>query len=149
MADGAQPRPYLETPFFETHPRISPDGKWLAYSSNESGQPEVYVQSFPELGGKVQISNAGGEQPIWRSDGRELFYVEGGRRFMAVPIEMGQDLEPGLPEVLFETPLIGGGNRYHYDVSADGERFIAIVPVEDAASTPVHVVLDWMSDHER
>ena len=68
---------------------------------------------------------------------------------MAVPIEMGGVLEPGLPEVLFETSLIGGQGRYHYDVSADGERFIAIVPVEDAASTPIHVVLDWMSDHER
>ena len=64
MVDGAQPHPYLETPFNEAYPRISPDGKWLAYSTNESGRPEVYVQSFPEPGGKVQISNAGGEQPI-------------------------------------------------------------------------------------
>ena len=64
IVGGAQPHPYLETPFAERHPRTSPDGNWLAYSSNESGREEVYVQSFPEPGGKVQISNAGGEHPF-------------------------------------------------------------------------------------
>ena len=148
MVDRAQPRPYLETPFQEEYPRISPDGKWLAYSSNESGRNEVYVQSFPEPGWKVLISNVGGEQPIWKNDGTELFYLEGGRRLMAVPIDMGGVPDPGLPKLLFETPIIGGVGRYHYDVSADAERFIAIVPVEDAATTPLQVILDWMRDDE-
>ena len=127
-----------------------PDGKWLAYSTNESGRFEVYVQSFPEPVGRSRSRTPEASSPIWRSDGKELFYLEGGRGLMTVPIELGDAPEPGMPELLFETPVIGGvGPRFHYDVSADGERFIAIVPVEDAAFTPIHVVLDWMSNHER
>ena len=84
-SDG-KPQAFLRTPYDERHPMFSPDGRWLAYTSNESGRDEVYVLSYPGPGGKRQISNQGGSQPLWARDGRELFY-RNGNRFMAVSVE--------------------------------------------------------------
>ena len=84
-----QATPYLQTEFDEQHGRFSPDGKWVAYTSNESGRQEVYVQSFPVSGAKFQISSGGGREPHWRKDGTELFYIGEDRTLTAVPVKLG------------------------------------------------------------
>ena len=86
FGDG-KPTPFLQTEFNDGWAKLSPDGRWIAYVSDESGREQVYVQSFPEHGGKWQISNGGGEQPLWRRDGRELFYLSGDRKLMAVEVK--------------------------------------------------------------
>jgi Tol biopolymer transport system component len=135
----------LRGPFAENQPQISPDGRWIAYTSNESGRTEVYVQSFPALEGKWQISTAGGGDPRWRPDGRELFYIGDDGRLMAVPIRGSQTFEPEPAEALFETGLAPhyGDARNHYDVSRDGRRFLLMAPVNDARSGPFTVVVNW------
>jgi serine/threonine protein kinase/Tol biopolymer transport system component len=125
-----------QTSFNENNGRFSPDGRWLAYQSNESGRTEIYVQAFPASGGKSQISTTGGTGPVWRPDGRELFYVTSGQ-LMAVPVTPnGSKVDAGTPVALFPVP-VGVG----YDVSADGQRFL-VVPVTKEAS-PITVLLNW------
>jgi eukaryotic-like serine/threonine-protein kinase len=85
---------------------VSPDMRWVAYASNSTGRNEIYVQSFPPSGGKWQVSTAGGDEPYWRHDGKELFYVEGGKRMMAVDVTSdGLRFKPGTPKPLFEVRL--------------------------------------------
>ena len=121
----------------------------MAYTSDESGQAQVYVQNFPTPVGKWQISTAGGIQPIWRRDGMELFYVAPDSRLMAVPIKLGTSVEAGQPVALFEAQMEGGGLAtgqiwHQYDVSTDGQRFLVNTLVEQGASAPpVTVVLNW------
>jgi eukaryotic-like serine/threonine-protein kinase len=128
---------------------FSPDGRWLAYESNESGRFEVYVQPFPEAGGKWQISSAGGTQPRWRRDGKELYYVAPDARLMAVTVAAtpdGKTLDPGVPVPLFRTPLASGAGvsagRPEYAVAPDG-RFLMNTVVDDTAPSPITVVLNW------
>jgi Tol biopolymer transport system component len=92
---------FLQTPFNETHPAFSPDGRWLAYQSNESGRAEIYVQNFPGPGGRWQVSTAGGVGPAWRADGKELFYAGPDQKLMAVDIQAGETFEAGVPRALF------------------------------------------------
>jgi len=119
-------RTLLEGPFTQSDGDISPDGRWLAYNSDESGEHEIFVQAFPELGKKVQISTDGGRWPLWAPDGTQLYYRNGGK-MMAVSVETEPSFKPGIPEVLFEgsyfIPLNKGRN---YDISPDGERFLMI-----------------------
>jgi len=142
FADKA-PKPFLQAPYAETAAVFSPDSRWLAYASDESGRYEVYVQPFPGPGSKSLVSTAGGAQPRWRADGREMFYREPSGRFMAVPVTLGAgSFEAGTPRPLFElranaTP----GN--HYDVTADGQRFIVSVPVQAEGASPLTLVLNW------
>ena len=103
--NGARtPVPYLQTPFDETEARFSPDGRWMAYVSNESGLSQIYVQSVPPSGTKYQISASGGVAPQWRRDGKELFYVSADQKLMAAPIKLGATVEVGAPEALFHHP---------------------------------------------
>ena len=95
MEGDHKPIPYLQTPFNEGDAQFSPDGKWMAYASNESGQPQVYVQAIPASGAKWQISPAGGVQPRWRRDGKELFYISADQKLMAVPVKSGAGFEAG------------------------------------------------------
>ncbi|MBI4480048.1 MAG: serine/threonine-protein kinase [Acidobacteria bacterium] len=142
---GKQPKPFLQTPFDEGHAQFSPDGRWVAYTSNESGRPEVYVQPFPGPGGKWQVSTGGGMVPLWRSDGKELFYLYRGR-LMSAEVRTGAQFEAGAPQELFE-PQVGlthgmeAGN--HYAVSADGKRFLIIRAKESTQAFPITVVLNW------
>jgi eukaryotic-like serine/threonine-protein kinase len=144
---GRTPRLYLKTPFSEMHGHISPDGRWVVYSSDESGQREVYVQRFPDGGGKVKISTQAAGQPMWRADGREIFYLAGDGTIMAVPVTPGDRLEAGLPAPLFR---IRSGlwaltdARNDYVVSADGQRVLAIVTQSDDVSS-LTVVTNWAS----
>ena len=144
-----KPFPYLQGPFNEQNGAFSPDGRWIAYVSNESGKDEVYVQSFPLSGGRWQISAAGGTGPRWRRDGTELFYVAADRNLTAVPVRaVGASFEPGIPHSLFPTPSVSGfgfAMRDEYAVSADGNRFLVARPAGDAPAAPLTVVLHWQA----
>jgi Tol biopolymer transport system component len=147
------PFPVLHSPFDEIEGQFSPDGHWLAYVSNESGRYETYIRTFPDDGGKWPVSTAGGTQPRWRHDGKELFYLAPDGALMAVPIRVAanaHDLDLGVPVRLFQTHLAAGGNipsggfqaRAQYDVASDG-RFLMNVLAEDAATSPITIVQNW------
>ncbi len=138
-----KPVAFIDTPFTKDEPHFSPDGKWIAYQSDESGQIEVYVQPFPGPGEKVRISSSGGGEPKWRADGRELFYLAPDGMLMAVPIRAGSTLEPGAPEALFATGIAVELNIDQYAVTPDGQRFLVIEPVGSSVQTPITVVLNW------
>ena len=144
-----QPRPFLQTAFSEAEPKFSPDGRWLAYVSDESGRREVYVQPFPGPGGKWQISTEGGTEAVWAGNG-ELFYRnESGDQMMAVDITTEPTLGPGTPRLLFEGLYQRGiGNRAVYDVKPDGQRFLMVQP-QQGAGAPIHVVLNWFEELKR
>jgi hypothetical protein len=126
------------------HGRLSPNGRWLAYATDESGELEVFVQPFPATGYKRKISPEGGSEPRWRRDGLELFYLSSDNKLMAVPIPGGNALEPGLPKTLFDVriPLSGNPYRSNYAVTADGQRFLVNTKL-DAGVSPIDVVLNW------
>jgi Tol biopolymer transport system component len=144
---GAKSQPYLKTEFNESQGRFSPDGRFVAYTSNASGQSQVYVQTFPNpQGGKWMISRDGGVQPRWRRDGRELFFISGDSKMMAVDITTVPVFTPGIPKQLFDAPIWGGAqtnNVTRYDVSADGKRFLINATVSESRSTPITVLLNW------
>jgi len=146
-----QPQPFLQTRFNEDEASFSPDGKWVAYRSFESGRSEVYVQPFaesaPGVRGKWVVSSAGGLEPQWRGDGKELFYtsLKTPAQIMAVDIEAKNGaIAAGIPHPLFETRLITGG-RSRWAVTRDGKKFLAIVPVEQKPATTLNVILNWPS----
>jgi eukaryotic-like serine/threonine-protein kinase len=139
-----QTHDYLVTQFDEFWAKLSPDGHWLAYQSNESGRTEIYVQSFPEPGRKVTVSQGGGTFPRWRADGRELYYVGAGDKLMAVPVTTGANFTVGAPVALFEVGAYGRREScYAYDVSTDGQKFLLLRPLEDATTRPLTVVQNW------
>jgi Tol biopolymer transport system component len=143
LSGERKPAPFLVRPFTYHQGQISPDGRWVAYNANESGRPEVYVQDFPKPTGKWQISTGGGIEPRWRRDGRELFYIAD-RKFMAVDVRTdGTAFQAGVPRPLFETDLDQRILRNHYVVSADGQRFLVIVPAAQGSVTPLTVVVNW------
>jgi len=144
-------QPFLRTPFNESVPRFSPDGRWLAYISNESGRYEIYVQPYPGPGGKWQISTEGGTEPAWNPNGRELFFRSGGK-MMAVDIATQPSFSAGKPKTLFEGPYLPTPlTNSNYDVSPDGQRFLMLKPVEQeqAEPTQINVVLNWFEELKR
>jgi eukaryotic-like serine/threonine-protein kinase len=143
--------PFLITKFDESVPRFSPDGRWLAYISNESGRYEIYVQAYPGPGGKWQISTEGGTEPAWNRNGRELFY-RNGDKMMAVDIVTQPSLVAGKPRMLFAGPYeLSPATSHNYDVSADGQRFLMLKPAEasETAPTQINVVLNWFEELKR
>jgi Tol biopolymer transport system component len=142
-----KPIPFLTTPASEYLAQFSPDDRWVAYSSDESGRREVYVRDFapdriPAVGStRITISNAGGDKPRWRPDGREIYYIAPGGMMMAVPVKRGPALEPGMPVPLFQTNTVG---TFPYDVTADG-RFLVNTAAEEALSAPITVVVNWQA----
>ena len=153
LSGEQKPFPFLQTEFTEGWARFSPDGKWIAYSSNESGTWQVYVQSFPASGGKWMISTDGGAQPQWRRDGKELFYISSNRKLMAVDVKgNGSTFEAGVPKALFDlrlqTPALPGPRNF-YIAAANGQRFLVVSASEERISTPTTVVLNWTSDLKR
>jgi Tol biopolymer transport system component len=145
-----KPKAFLKTDFNEVHGQLSPNSAWMAYASDETGQREVYVRSFPSSGGVQRISVAGGDQPRWRGDGKELFYVAADGRMMAVPIKAvtgpRSSFQPGVPMPLFESHIIATPQTngvFQYDVSADGKRFLVVTNNVAAATPPLTVVVNW------
>jgi len=132
-----------KTKFSELNGTLSPDGRFLAYQSNESGQTEVYVQEFPEARSKWQISPDGGREPLWRADGRELYYRSPDAHLMAVAIETGSAFAAGTPQPLFVARFSPINARSLYRPSPDGQRFLVNVPRAGDATAPAVVVLNW------
>ena len=153
-APGAnrQTQPLLQMPFDEENAEVSPDGRWLAYQSNESGQSQVYVRPFPQVdSGRWQISTTGGSRPAWARSGRELFYLDNNNLMMAVPVQTSPTFSAGNPAKLFETRYLVPNNARTYDVSADGQRFLMIKSTTNAreagAAPPnIVVVLNWFEE---
>ena len=140
-----KPFPYLRTGFNHIQAQISPDGHWLAYASDESGRWEVYTQSFPTPGRKRTISTAGGVEPKWRRDGKELFYLAADHTLMSVEVKGGDPAAGvGLPRPLFRASMSGdlADYRHRYAVSDDGGRFF-VHSVEDGRRAPISVVVNW------
>jgi Tol biopolymer transport system component len=150
---GSEPLiPFANSGFQEREGKFSPDGRWIAYQSDESGRYEVYLQAFPGPGGKFQVSKDGGAQPRFRADGRELFYIGLDGKLMAVPIalkEAGSAPDLGTPLALFQTRIAGGPIlapgpvRHQYAVAKDGQRFLINVVTEEAVSSPINLILNW------
>ena len=146
LAGERKPFPFAQTTFAEVSGQFSPDGRWIAYQSDESQRAEIYVAPFNGPGsvpaGKRQISTAGGIQPRWRRDGKEIFYISSDGRLTAADVSVkGTTFEVGAVRALFPLPIIGVAHRY--DVSPDGQRFLAIVPNEQPDNEPVTLVQNW------
>jgi len=140
VAGRGRPAPVIAGGFEYKAGRVSPDGKWIAYTASESGGPEVYIQNFPPTRGKWQISTAGGELPRWRADGRELFYRDGSKVISVAVKANGQKFEAGVPKLLFDVPR----SQPMFDVSADGQKLLLVVPNgETGAPKPINVVTNW------
>ena len=149
LGGNAQDRkatPYLQTPFKESHPQFSPDGKWVAYMSNESGRDEVYIKTFPLSSGKWQVSNNEGDQPRWSRDGKELFFLSSTRLWAAGIRTVAGRIEIDAPHSFFGITRFPGPD-YVYDVAPDGQRFITVrVPgTSNLESAPIAIISDWQA----
>jgi eukaryotic-like serine/threonine-protein kinase len=147
-ADGTGPFADLlaaPKPIAVTRSRFSPDGKWIAYQSTESGRSEIFVQSYPPTGGKWQISTDGGNTPFWRGDGKEIFFAKTDDSIWSVPIRVsGPNVEPGVPVRLFQRRMVHGAReRNVWVVSRDGQRFLLNVPPAETVQGSIQVVLNW------
>jgi len=133
--------PFARTSISEVNAVFSPDGRWVAYVSDETGRPEVYVRPFQAPGEKRRVSTSGGSQPRWPREGEELFYRSPDKRLMAVPVDLRKSLELGQPRPLFHAST-SPESTLDYDVSSDGRRFLVLEAVPDANAGPV-VVVNW------
>jgi hypothetical protein len=145
---GPEPKPFLHSRFAERYPAFSPDGRWLAYASDESGRWEVFVRPYPGTGGRIQVSTGGGLEPRWSGDGGELFF-RAENRMMVVSVTDDGDLVFGRPQPLFEDhylrPSKISADVHSYDVSADGSRFLMIQRDDQGAvNADLKVVLGWL-----
>ena len=148
LSGDRAPIPVVGTAANESSGRFSPDGKWIAYVSNQSGRYEIYVQSLVDRGRRrLQVSADGGFYPRWRGDGREIFYASPDRRLMAVTVDdKAPDLQLGLPKPLFELPISDPASQQFtdkYDVTPDGQKFIVIQTLQQPTATDVPVVMNW------
>lgn len=138
--------PYLNTSFAEAAGQLSPDGLWMAYTSNESKSNQIYVTPFPGPGGKWLISTTGGHSPRWRDDGREIFYLSPDNRLMAASVSTTDSaFEVGEVRPLFQTRHLPGP-RFAYDVSKDGQRFLINTVGDSTESSPITVVVNWLAE---
>jgi serine/threonine protein kinase len=143
--DG-KPMPVVHTPFTEIFPTFSPDGRFIAYQSNESGRAEIYVQTFPNPGGKWQVSTEGGVDTSWRADGKKLFYRAPDQKLMEVDVQATGAFQAGIPRPLFPARVPSGLNRNRYTATADGQRYLFVAPLGRDAMTPTTVVLNWFAE---
>jgi Tol biopolymer transport system component len=143
-AGEKQATPFLKASFGYSDAAFSPDGRWVAYASNESGRWEIYVAPFPGPGGNWKISSNGGTEPAWRADGKELFYLAVDGRLMAVAVKEGPPFEAGAAEALFQTherERIASTDIFSYDVSPDGQRVLINTDFGETTSAPLNLVL--------
>lgn len=149
-----KPFPFLKTPANEAHAKISIDGNWIAYCSDESGQPEVYVQPYlKKQGGRWQVSVNGGTTPKWRRDGKELFYLTTDGKVMSVEIKAASTFEFSPPKMLFQTRIVGvpGASSLlqEYDPSPDGQQFLVRAPLPNSEFRPISVIFNWPALFEK
>ena len=150
MSGDRQPTSYLRTAFAEAEGIPSPDGRWMAYRSDESGEDRVYVRRVPPSDGQWLISTSQGSFPRWKADGRELYYVTDGTQLMAVDIDAAGDAPIiGIPRPLFQVPFRQTpAPRNVFDVTPDGQRFLVNTVVEGAGAAPITWVLNWTAELE-
>src|SRR5580658_2257585 len=144
-AAGGAPVPLLTGKDDQTNGQFSPDGKWVAYASDESGAWEIYVTSFPSAAGKWQVSRGGGAEPRWRGDGKEIFYIAPNGILMAVPVSSAGTFAAGNPAPLFRTQLraqVSSTDQFSYDVTRDGQRFLVNRYAKPAQVAPLHIILN-------
>ena len=141
------PEPFLRTRFTEVGPDFSPDGRWIAYISDESGRYEIYVRPYPGPGGKWQVSTEGGEHVVWSHDGKEIFY-RNAQKWMSAAVSLEPEFSADKPRLLFEGPYAMIGVQ-SYDVTADGQRFLVLEPVAQEPVTHLNVVLNWFEELKR
>jgi serine/threonine-protein kinase len=147
LSGRSEPRPVVHTSAFEGGPQFSPNGRWMAYASDESGQMEVYVRPFPGPDRRWQVSSQGGTQPLWSRNGREIFYRVA-NRMMVVDVSAGVDHILSQARQLFDQRFVFQNvTLANYDVSLDGQRFVMIK--DDAGSGRLNVVLDWTEELKR
>jgi eukaryotic-like serine/threonine-protein kinase len=147
-----QAKPFLQSKWIVRNAQFSPDGRWVAYSTNETGDWEVYASPFPSATSKWQVSKAGGEEPRWRRDGKELFYLSGEGKLMAAAVKTGSNFEAGPPVPLFQTHIrqpISSQDVFSYDVTSDGQRFLINTRVDERNAAPLSIILNWASEMER
>jgi serine/threonine-protein kinase len=138
-------RPLLNSPFDESAPRFSPDGRWIAYVSNESGRTEVYVRSVGDPVREQAVSNNGGTEPVWARSGRELFYREGNKMVAVSLAVSGADLRVAGRQALFEAEFAKSTiDAANYDVTPDDQRFVMIRADEASTQTSLHVLINWV-----
>jgi WD40-like Beta Propeller Repeat len=149
LAQGKKPEKFIPSPAEQMHAAFSPNGHLVAYTSNESGRFEVYVETIPQSDRKLAVSTGGGYEPRWRADGTELYYLSEDRKLMAVRVSPGPSF--GVPKMLFQTRVPAGitANRNHYVPSSDGQRFLVNTQIGDAQPTPITVVLNWSAGLSR
>jgi Tol biopolymer transport system component len=140
---NGKPVPYLLTEFGEGYARVSPDGHWLAYTSNESKRNEIYVQSFPMPGSKFKVSMNGGERSVWSRDGKELYFLSPDEQMMAAPVKTEPKFEAGVPKSLFKVRLSRAMDAW-FDVATD-RRFLVPVQVDQTMNVPIIVVVNWQT----
>jgi len=143
LGESDQPVRFTRSDFGESFPRIAPDGRWIAYETNESGQLEVVAQPFPESGRRIPVSSRGGRRPVWNRNGRELFYLEG-QKLTSVDVQLEPELRIGQSRALFDRP-----NMVAFDVTPDGDRFLVVENNAESMPTQIEVVLDWFDELER
>jgi Tol biopolymer transport system component len=149
MFGDEKPFPFLKTRFDERDAQFSPDGRWVAYQSNESGSFEIYVQPFPGPGGKFRISTNGGTQVRWNKNGREIFYLSRDSNMMATPVQLstdGRSLEIGTSVALFPVRVPGGQQlpaKQQYAVSPDGQRFLINLTGDEGTTSPITIIYNW------
>jgi Tol biopolymer transport system component len=144
-------KPLLQTKWTVRNAQFSPNGRWMAYASNETGSMEIYVAPFPSGAGKWQMSSGGGQEPRWSRDGKELFYLSADGKIMAVPVKTAASFEGGAPVVLFQTHRrqpVSLPEVFSYDVSGDGLRFLILTRVDEANAAPLAITLNWASEME-
>jgi roadblock/LC7 domain-containing protein len=141
-----KPFPLVQTELYEFQAVFSPDGRWVAYTAADSRQSNVYVQPFPGAGAKYQVSRDGGSQPVWRADGKELFYLADDGTMMTVPIDAARQFNAGAPQALFRTglPVFNIPPQITlYAVTKDGKRFLVNAIPQQAGATPLTVLVNW------
>jgi len=149
LTGEAKLSPFLASPYNEVQGRFAPNSRWIAYASDESGKFEVYVRPFPAANGQWLISAAGGSQPEWRRDGKELFYISADRKMMAVPVTTdGTTFSAGVPRALFDVQVPEQVAPYatDYTVTADGQRFLVNTVIDQPTRSALTVVLNWTAD---
>jgi hypothetical protein len=143
---------FLKAPSVLRNGQFSPDGKWVAYASNETGKWQIYVTSFRDARGKWQVSADGGEQPRWRGDGKEVYYIAPDGKLMAAPVTTGVNFDAGTSVALFQSgarPAISSNDTFDYGVSRDGQRFLNITQAKQEEAQPISVILNWSAKLNR